>query len=157
MTQPEFAVFRAELISSYARDRAQAGEWAPEVAEQRAAAETDGLLPGGLATSGMLLMTAQTPAGEQVGSVWVALRLGEPGGSAWIYDIVVAPQRRGQGYGRALLAAAEQEAARHGARAIALNVFGTNAVARSLYESAGYEITALQMRKPLEPGSDPAC
>jgi hypothetical protein len=30
-----------------------------------------------------------------------------------------------------------------------LNVFGPNVVARELYVSAGYEISALQMNKPL--------
>ena len=80
--------------------------------------------------------------------VWVALDRGRPG-EAWIYDIEVNPEHRGKGYGRALLLVAEQEAARHGSTAIGLNVFGTNTVARSLYESAGYRITALNMRKEL--------
>jgi ribosomal protein S18 acetylase RimI-like enzyme len=35
----------------------------------------------------------------------------------------------------------------HGAEEIGLNVFGQNTVARSLYESSGYEISSLQMRK----------
>ncbi len=83
-----------------------------------------------------------------MGVVWVALdrpRTGE----AWIYDIEVNPEHRGKGYGRALLQAAEEEAAQHGSKAIGLNVFGTNTVARQLYESAGYQITALNMRKEL--------
>jgi ribosomal protein S18 acetylase RimI-like enzyme len=44
---------------------------------------------------------------------------------------------------------AEQEARRGGARRLGLNVFGTNTVTRSLYESLGYEITELQMSKEL--------
>lgn len=156
MTEAEFAAFRTGLISSYAEDKAQAGEWPRDEAQQRSAREIDGLLPAGRQTAGMLLLTGRTPAGETAGSVWVALRPGQPAGSAWIYDIVVAPQHRGQGYGRALLAAAEHEAARHGAAEIALNVFGANTVARGLYESSGYEITALQMRKALNPAGSPA-
>ena len=156
MTEPEFAAFRSGLISSYAADKTKAGEWTREEAQQRSAREIDDLLPAGRRSPGMLLMAAWTPAGEPVGSVWVALRPGQPAASAWIYDIVVSAQNRGQGYGRALLAAAEREAARHGAAEIALNVFGDNTVARGLYESSGYEVTALQMRKPLEPGGSPA-
>ena len=45
----------------------------------------------------------------------------------------------------------EEEAARHRVGAIGLNVFGSNAVARGLYASAGYEITAMNMRKELVP------
>jgi ribosomal protein S18 acetylase RimI-like enzyme len=158
MTEPEFTAFRAELIGSYAGDKVQAGEWAAQDAAASAAREVDGLLPDGVGTPGMLLLTAQTAARDVVGSVWVALR-GDNAGSAWIYDIVIGPQWRGQGYGRALLAAAEREAARHGAQMIALNVFGANTVARGLYEASGYEITALQMRKELAPDAgtaDPA-
>ena len=40
-------------------------------------------------------------------------------------------------------------AARLGAIALGLNVAGSNTAARALYESLGYEITALQMRLPL--------
>ena len=36
-----------------------------------------------------------------------------------------------------------------GAIRMGLNVFGSNVVARGLYESLGYEVTALQMSKPL--------
>jgi ribosomal protein S18 acetylase RimI-like enzyme len=56
---------------------------------------------------------------------------------------------RGRGFGRAAMVLAEQEARRGGARRLGLNVFGTNTVARSLYESLGYEITELQMSKEL--------
>ncbi|HEY5362394.1 MAG TPA: hypothetical protein VIJ82_32710 [Streptosporangiaceae bacterium] len=52
------------------------------------------------------------------------------------------------------MTAAEQAAARHGARTLALKVFGPNAVARGLHESAGYEITTLQMRKELPDTED---
>ena len=46
-------------------------------------------------------------------------------------------------------AAVEVEAARHGAASIGLNVFGTNDVARRLYQSAGYRVATMQMNKDL--------
>jgi ribosomal protein S18 acetylase RimI-like enzyme len=96
----------------------------------------------------MLLLSAEAPGGEPVGTVWVALD--RPlRGVAWIYDIAINPEHRGKGYGRALLQAAERESAKQGAKAIGLNVFGTNTIARSLYESSGYQVTATQMRKEL--------
>jgi ribosomal protein S18 acetylase RimI-like enzyme len=92
---------------------------------------------------------AETSDGERVGHVWVGLepRPGFPG--AWIYAIGVTAGQRGKGYGRALLLAAEKEAARRGATTIGLNVFGPNTIARNLYESAGYEVASLQMHKAL--------
>jgi ribosomal protein S18 acetylase RimI-like enzyme len=48
-----------------------------------------------------------------------------------------------------LLKAAEDEAQRRGGDSIGLNVFGGNDVARGMYESSGYEVAAIQMRKHL--------
>jgi ribosomal protein S18 acetylase RimI-like enzyme len=85
--------------------------------------------------------------------VWVALqRQPGTGGGAWIYDIEMSPEHRGRGFGRALLAAAEQEAARRGANSIGLNVFGTNMTARALYESADYGVATMQFKKTLSSG-----
>lgn len=149
MTAAEFDAFRARLIPGYAAEHVRAGDWSPDEAEGLAAEQMDFLLPAGPETPGMLLMSAETDDGDLVGLVWIALQhLGSPG-SSWIYYIEIAPGHRGRGYGRALLRAAEQHSARHGAHAIGLNVFGANAVARSLYESSGYEIMSMNMRKEL--------
>jgi ribosomal protein S18 acetylase RimI-like enzyme len=155
MTGPEFDALRARLAHEYASEHVAAGNWPAEGAHARAEAETDALLPQGVATPGLSILVAETPEGQYVGHVWVALEhhVGN-GDGAWVYDIEVAPEHRGRGFGRALLAAAEAEAARHGAASIGLNVFGTNAVARSLYESAGYSVATLQMNKPLEAEAD---
>jgi ribosomal protein S18 acetylase RimI-like enzyme len=154
VTAAEFDAWRARLIPDYAADKVRAGDWSAQEAESLAAEQTDSLLPAGAQTPGMLLLAAETPDGEPVGVVWVALDRGRPG-AAWIYDIEVRPEQRGKGYGRSLLQAAEQHSAQHGATEIGLNVFGSNAVARSLYESSGYEITAINMRKRLPGRADP--
>jgi ribosomal protein S18 acetylase RimI-like enzyme len=148
VTAAEFDAWRARLIPGYAADKVRAGDWSEAEAESNATEQTDSLLPEGAGTPGMLLLAAETPDGERVGVVWVALDRDRPG-AAWIYDIEVHPEHRGKGYGRALLQAAEHYSAQHGATEIGLNVFGPNAVARGLYESSGYEITAINMRKRL--------
>ncbi len=151
MTSSEFETFRARLVRDYAAEHIKAGNWAQAEAETRSAEQTDELLPKGVDTPGMLLLVAETSDGKPVGHVWVALerRPGSPG--AWIYAIEIAADQRGKGFGRSLLLAAEQEAARRGEATIGLNVFGPNTVARNLYESAGYEVVSLQMRKQLAP------
>jgi len=147
-TDAEFDAWRARIVLAYAAEKVEAGDWTAEEAPSLAASQTDSLLPMGTRTPGMLVRAAETPDGELVGMVWVALDRDRPG-AAWIYYIEVRSEHRGQGYGRALLRAAEQYSARHGATEMGLNVFGPNAVARSLYESSGYEITAVNMRKRL--------
>jgi GNAT superfamily N-acetyltransferase len=98
-----------------------------------------------VATPGVLLLVAENAGAGAVGAAWVALdRV-----TAWLVEIDIHPEHRGKGYGRALLAAVERESARRGATALGLNVFGPNAAARRLYETSGYQITALQMRKEL--------
>jgi ribosomal protein S18 acetylase RimI-like enzyme len=145
MTQTEFSDYRRRAIRGYAAEHVRAGDWSAEEAEQRAAKQTDDLLPDGAETGGMVLLVGET-AGEVVGLVWVGPA---PAGRAgwWIYDIEVVPAQRGRGYGRALLEAAEREAQRRGGHSIGLNVFGGNDVALSLYESSGYHVAAIHMQK----------
>ncbi len=150
MTGEEFAQYRSRLVTGYAAEHVRAGDWSLAEAETLASEETDRLLPGGADSPGMLLRIAETLEGEPAGIIWIALehRPGS-GQGGWIYDIEVAEQLRGKGYGRVLLEAGEREAAGRGVAALGLNVFGSNTVARHLYEGSGYEITTLQMRKHL--------
>jgi ribosomal protein S18 acetylase RimI-like enzyme len=149
MTHDEFVAYRTRSIGEYAAEHVRAGNWSPEDAERRAEKETDDLLPRGIETPGMILLVGETMSGT-VGLVWIGPTPQERAGW-WIYDIEVVSKHRGQGYGRALLEAAEREVRARGGTALGLNVFGGNAVARRLYESAGYEVAATLMRKRLSP------
>ena len=153
MTAEEFDGYRERSISEYAAEHVRAGNWSPSQAEKLAAKEMDDLLTDGVDTRGMLLLVAETESAGLIGLVWVELQHRRTTG-AWIYDIQIVPEQRGRGYGRALLRAAEREAQKRGVNSIALNVFGENVVARKLYESSGYEVTSLFMRKALDSGPD---
>ena len=155
MTDGEFVTYRDRLIREYAHEHVRAGNWTAEEAEAKSAAQVDELLPEGLATPDTLLSIAESAepgrVGERVGLLWLALRRSPDGSlaSAWIYDIEVDAEHRGGGYGRALLAAAEEELRHRGAPAVGLNVFGHNEVALRLYASSGYRVTSQQMLKEL--------
>ncbi len=96
------------------------------------------------------MLMAETTKGESVGFLWLALeRNPGSGGGAWIYDIEILPNHRGQGFGRALLKVAEAEAVAHGVDTIGLNVFGRNSVARNLYASAGYQVSSMHLTRKL--------
>ncbi len=60
---------------------------------------------------------------------------------AELLTIAVDPDQQGHGLGRACLAAFEAEAARRGATVLHLEVAETNAPARALYRSAGWQET----------------
>lgn len=152
MTSIEFDAFRSRTDQEYAAEQVRAGNWTAEEAEVRSAKLTDELLPQGVETPGMLLLTAEISDGEVIGHVWVALEH-QPGSSvgAWIYEFEINSDQRGKGFGRELLRSAELEAVKRGVTAIGLNVFGPNVVARTLYESAGYHVTSSRMHKELPP------
>jgi ribosomal protein S18 acetylase RimI-like enzyme len=147
MTQDEFSPYRRRAITEYAAEHVRVGDWSEEEAEQKAAAETDDLLPDGVDSPGMVLLVAEAE-GKVVGLVWLGHAPGQHAGW-WIYDIDVVPTQRRRGYGRALLEAAEREAQRRGADSIGLNVFAGNDAARRLYESSGYQEASVLMRKQL--------
>jgi len=159
MTPEELDGLRDRINREYAAEHVAAGTWDAADAEARAAEQLDELLPQGVDTPGVLLLVAETPDGTVIGHLWLALeRQPGSGRGAWIYDIEILAEHRGRGFGRALLGAAEDEVARHGGHTIGLNVFGTNTVARELYESAGYRVAAMQLTKEVgeseAPGDD---
>jgi len=61
-----------------------------------------------------------------------------PRESLYVDALATAPAFRRSGVGRALLAAAEEHARRHGLIRVALETEVTNAPARALYESCGF-------------------
>jgi GNAT superfamily N-acetyltransferase len=149
MTPAEFAVRRRQLIDEYAASQMRVGGWSSQEAAASGERATDGLLPKGLDTPGMFLFVAEDEQGL-VGTLWLSLT-NQRGlkDTAWIYAIEVVFERRGQGLGRALLAAAEKEAGNRGVVTLGLNVFADNETAVNLYRTAGYDTITQQMRKSL--------
>jgi GNAT superfamily N-acetyltransferase len=148
-TEEELAARREQLVESYAEDLARTGRYSAGAARSESARQLAELLPDGVRTPDMLLFTAVVDE-EPVGWVWLCLPSPANGrDSAWVYDVLIEPEHRGKGYGRAVMEAAEVEVVARGVTRIGLNVFGRNRPARTLYESLGYEVTSLQMVKTI--------
>jgi uncharacterized protein (TIGR00290 family) len=77
-----------------------------------------------------------------------------PGPYALLSDLVLLPQARRSGIGRALLARAEEYARAEGAPALCLTVLARNGGARALYAEAGYRERFLHLEKRLGPAGD---
>jgi GNAT superfamily N-acetyltransferase len=120
-----------------------------EAARERVRNGTARFLPDGLDTAGHHLLTAENDQGEAVGNAWVGPDPAQAASAAWLYDINVFPQHQRQGYGSAILAAAEALIADEGMTALGLNVVGDNEAAIALYRRSGYDVTSMAMRKPL--------
>jgi ribosomal protein S18 acetylase RimI-like enzyme len=148
MTQEEFDARLPVLYRDYAEDELRAGRARPENVRLQVAALFARLLPDGVDSPGQLLFSGVSADGDVVGYIWLALPTADRP-QAWVYDVVVDVAFRRQGYGRALMLAAEEELRSRGIGVLGLNVFGHNAGARELYESLGYETMTIQMAKDL--------
>lgn len=148
MAAVEFARFsdrqRREYVASLGRSRSAAD------AARKADDDLARLLPDGAATPGHRFRVAEHD-GRPVGTVWLGPSP-DAAEEAWLYDIRIDEDRRGQGYGRAVMAALEDLARDAGASRLALNVLGDNRAAIALYVAAGYRVTAQQMVKRLDGG-----
>jgi ribosomal protein S18 acetylase RimI-like enzyme len=147
MTRAEFEAWLPQQLAGYAALIAASGAMPAVAAREKAERDTARYFDGGQAAPGQLVFRIM--AGEvAVGWLW----LGVPGPDpdplmAWVFEIEIEPAFRGRGYGRTAMRLAEDEARVRGMTSLGLNVHGHNAVARSLYESLGYEVTAMQMKK----------
>lgn len=150
MTADEFEDWMDALAQEYAHEQVTAGRWEADGSVERARLENARLLPQGVETPRMLVLCGLDAGGRRVGRAWVALDhpRGAPG-VAFLYDIEVHADRRGEGLGSGMLAAVEEATREAGAAALELNVFGGNRRAIGMYERAGYDVVTQQMRKHL--------
>ncbi|HEY2936890.1 MAG TPA: GNAT family N-acetyltransferase [Gaiellaceae bacterium] len=127
----------------YERDLVDNGGLAAE--EAHAKTERDGEWLSGRDT----LVFEIEHEGVRIGRVVLWLDAFDNPGQAWLFEIVLDEEVRGRGLGREALRLAEAEARSRGMERIALNVFGGNEVARSLYRGEGYAETSVRMAKRL--------
>lgn len=150
MNSDAFAEVVEASIAAYAEDSVAAGRWPLAGALERSRDDFVSLLPQGPATPGhhWLEIRAGTH-GSHIGHLWFAVQAQQGQCTAFVYDVLVQPAHRRQGHARRAFEVLEGLAAELGAVQIGLHVFGFNAAAQALYRSLGYEVTSLNMSKPL--------
>jgi GNAT superfamily N-acetyltransferase len=142
----DFSAYRAVADEDYAQERFASGA-EPTIEESRrvAAAQMAELLPFGPRTPGHRLWVVRDAEDAPAGMLGV--HLGDS--AAFICDISMDADRRGQGLGTQTLRAAAAETARTGLQTLALNVFGSNDGARRLYTREGYRETEVLWSVPI--------
>jgi GNAT superfamily N-acetyltransferase len=122
-----------------------------EEARDKAERDIAALIPDGRIPDGHYAFVVEDETtGEAVGRLWFAERPRGTETVAWVYEISIDERFRGRGYGRQAMLLREDEVRRRGWPAIALNVFGGNEPARSLYRKLGYAEVSVWMSKELE-------
>ena len=147
LREDEYGAFIERGLAFYVDDMVRAGI-DREVAQAKADKDLPQLLPDGLATPDHYMYAIEHD-GRFGGYLWLCDRDGELGHSLFVYAVEIDAEFRGRGLGRAAMVFAEDEARRLGIAKVALNVFGGNEVARSLYRSLGYDENAVSMSKKL--------
>ena len=144
MTHDEVAAYLAKGQEAYVSELMGTG-LTREAAEANAAKTIEASFPGGDPADGNEIYDV-VDGDETVGILWIAKR-GES--TWWVYDIEIGDTHRGKGFGRRAMLLAEERVRELGGTELGLNVFGNNRTARNLYESLGFEPTAINMSKKL--------
>jgi len=147
MTQPEYETFLEHAIPEYAADHVRTGHWAEAESLEKSRKEFEELLPQGLNTENNYLYTL-VDGNEAIGLIWMKVNT-QPSKSGFVYDVFVEERFRGKGYGKSLMLLIEEKAREMELKSLSLHVFGSNHVARKLYENIGYETTNVMMSKTL--------
>jgi ribosomal protein S18 acetylase RimI-like enzyme len=76
--------------------------------------------------------------GRSDGAVVASVLVGHDGHRGWVYYVTVDPDHRFKGYGRVIMAAAEDWLRAHGIEKLQLMVRGDNTKVHAFYRSLGY-------------------
>lgn len=149
MRSEAYAAFADNAATAYAAENVAAGRWPAADALALAHAETERLLPQGLATPDHHVFEVIDDAGSAVGFIWFAAMARGSARMAFVCQIYIQPEQRRHGHARAAFRALEPIAAGLGLSGLGLHVFAHNTGAQALYRSLGYEVTSLNLFKPL--------
>ena len=143
-----FTRFRPAAVASYARQNVAARRWPADAALALSEAEHERLLPGGPATPGSHQFEIRDPeSGAIVGSLWLAVQTFAAASAGYVFNVEVDDAHRRKGFARRALLELEARARALGLASIGLSVFAFNHGARSLYDSLGYAVTGVAMKK----------
>jgi GNAT superfamily N-acetyltransferase len=148
MTAEEFGPWVAHETAMYAAELAEASGASLAETAARAESQLREFLPDGVGTAGVHLLRVLDDEGAPVGVLWLGPHP-QRADAGWVFDVEIDEDRRGEGFGRGAMLAAERVARDAGWVALGLNVFGPNARARGLYDSLGYGVVSTTMAKPL--------
>jgi GNAT superfamily N-acetyltransferase len=149
MNAEGYRVFRKASLEGYATDISKQHEVSIDQARRDAEASFATLLPKEQATENNYFYNLVGDDNGLLGYIWFQAREKSGKKSVLICDIFVNPTERNRGLGKFMLEWLDGKVQELGLSEIVLHAFGFNKGARHLYESFGYEITNVHMRKKL--------
>ncbi|WP_226570208.1 GNAT family N-acetyltransferase [Mangrovibacter yixingensis] len=151
MREYEYPGYLEYFITDYAREISANYKLTPDDALARANKEIAESLPGGVKTSGhvlVCLISHSDDSEKHIGYLWykpdAIMR------SVYIYDFYIFDTCQGQGLGKHALWEFEHEMQKQGFTEIRLRVAGDNERARHVYEAVGFGVTGINMSKSIQ-------
>jgi ribosomal protein S18 acetylase RimI-like enzyme len=148
MQPDEFPGYRDYFVADYAQEIAANFGYTLEKSRVIAAQELRDDLPQTVSTPDHSLLCIEANGAETIGYLWYKLL--DKGQTIFILDFMLFESVRGQGYGKAALAALAARLVPSQVEQIKLRVAFENKVALGLYERVGFNITGYNMVKVLE-------
>lgn len=151
ITQAEYADYYPNAVQNLADETAKANCVSPDETLSSAKRCFETLLPeDNLNVPDQYLYKILVDE-RKVGILWFGIRRDRAATvpEAYVWDIVIEPSSRHQGYGRRAMLALEEEVRALGISRISLNVFAHNNTARKLYDGLGYSTVSSYMLKCL--------
>ena len=85
-------------------------------------------------------LNATVLVGRDAGAIAATVLVGHDGHRGWVYYVAVDPDRRGKGYGRVMMDAAERWLRERGIAKLQLMVRADNSRVKDFYQSLGYSM-----------------
>ncbi len=145
MSASQFDGFMQALRQRYAQGRMRSNLLSEDEALAFTQKQWGSFIPQGQTSPGHHFFNL-TPSGQApIGTSWLFVDTAAQ--TAFIFELYLNPDARGQGIGRLALNALERFAREAGARTLGLNVFATNQRAKALYSSYGFRDVSTDMIK----------
>lgn len=147
MSQKEFDAYYPGALKHLAEELSLARDISHDEALDLARKSFDSLLPNGDVKAPDQFLYTLHADGIKVGVLHFGIRRDRKAPYVYIWDIIIDQDQRGKGFGKQVMQAIEEQVIKLGHSRIALNVFGHNTPAVSLYKKMGYQPSSITMVK----------
>ncbi|MEH7611881.1 GNAT family N-acetyltransferase [Gottfriedia acidiceleris] len=145
MNNQDFQRFLEIATVNFANDKVKNGSWKEETALEQSKAAFQSLLPEGENTENNYLKNIVLNE-ETIGYIWYSINKNQEPIYAYLYEILIYPEYRGQGFGKETMGMCIKEINELGVDDVWLHVFGHNQGALNLYQQLGFEITDYNLK-----------
>lgn len=151
ISKDEYQHWKITSVMNYAQEKEKGEGYSPEDAKELAENSFKRLLPEEEKTENQFLYSIlENKTQSVIGTLWWGIQTLGKKKLPWVYDIILSPEHRSKGYGKSVMLLLENDVKKAGFHKVGLHVFGHNKIARSLYESLGYQMTNITMQKDLD-------